>query len=156
GAVLVARAQGQLNKGEKSGGKKKEPEVAIYKALGEVGGPTAVRYLEEKVLGNDKDEAAMAVRALQERRDPSVLSFAIKVAADPKGNKMIRDEMFGVIETIGGLDAQKGLLGIISSDKEEVVRYRAFESALTAGKADAIGPALEAFPSSASYKKGHV
>jgi HEAT repeat protein len=48
------------------------------------------------------------------------------------------------------------LLAIISSDKEEIVRYRAFESALTAGKAEAIQPALEAFPASASYKKVDV
>jgi hypothetical protein len=64
--------------------------------------------------------------------------------------------MFGVVEKIGGLDAQKGLLEIISSDKEELVRYRAFESALVAGKNEAIGPALEAFPASASYKKVDV
>jgi hypothetical protein len=48
------------------------------------------------------------------------------------------------------------LLGIISSDKEEIVRYRAFESALTVGKADAIQPALEAFPAAAAYKKVDV
>jgi hypothetical protein len=148
GAALVARA--------KSHTKGKEPEGAIFKALGAVGGPSAVKYLEEKVLGPEKDEAAMAVRALQERRDPSVLPFALKVASDPRADKVIRDEMFGVVETIGGLDAQKGLLDIISSDKEEIVRYRAFESALTAGKAEAIGPALEAFPASASYKKVDV
>jgi hypothetical protein len=153
GVALVARAQ---SKTDKSRAKAKEPEGAIFKALGAVGGPTAVKYLEEKVLGPEKDEAAMAVRALQERRDPSVLPFALKVAADPRADKVIRDEMFGVIETIGGLDAQKGLLDIISSDKEEIVRYRAFESALTAGKAEAIGPALEAFPASASYKKVDV
>ena len=121
-----------------------------------MGGPTAVKYLEEKVLGPTKDEAALAVRALQERRDPAVLPFAIKVASDPKADKIVRDEMFAVIEAIGGLEAQRGLLGIISSDKEEIVRYRAFESALTAGKSDAIQPALEAFPAAASYKKVDV
>jgi HEAT repeat protein len=151
GVALVARAK-EKAKGQKG----KEPEGAMFKALGTVGGPTAVKYLEEKVLGPDKDEAAFAVRALQARRDPAVLPFALKVASDPRADKVIRDEMFGVIETIGGLDAQKGLLEIISSDKEEIVRYRAFESALTAGKTEAIGPALEAFPASASYKKVDV
>jgi hypothetical protein len=48
----------------------------------------------------------------------------------------VRDEMFGVVEGIGGLDAEKGLVGIISSDKDEIVRYRAFESMLAARKAD--------------------
>jgi hypothetical protein len=61
-----------------------------------------------------------------------------------------------VVETIGGLEAEKGLLSIISSDKEEIVRYRAFESVLAARKAEGIVPALEAFPASAAYKKVDV
>ena len=85
-----------------------------------------------------------------------MLPFALKVAADPKADKTIRDEMFGVIEGIGGLDAEKGLVGIISSDKDEIVRYRAFESVLAARKADGIQPGLEAFPASAAYKKVDV
>jgi hypothetical protein len=155
GKELVARAKtdGSRDKPHKKG---REPEGAIFKALGVVGGPTAVTYLEEKVLGANKDEAALSVRALQERRDPAVLPFAVKVAADPKADKIVRDEMFGVIEAIGGLEAQRGLLGIISSDKEEIVRYRAFESALTAGKLEAIQPALEAFPAAVAYKKVDV
>ncbi len=56
-----------------------------------------------------------------------MLPFALKVAGDPKADKLVRDEMFGVIEGIGGLEARKGLLAIISSDREELVRYRAFE-----------------------------
>jgi hypothetical protein len=152
GVALVARA-----KAEKHGkGQGAEREDAIFKALGAVGGPMAVKFLEDKALGANKDEAAFAVRALQERRDPAVLPFAVKVASDAKADKIVRDEMFGVIETIGGLEAQRGLLGIISSDKEEIVRYRAFESALTCGKVDAIQPALEAFPASVAYKKVDV
>jgi HEAT repeat protein len=64
--------------------------------------------------------------------------------------------MFGVVEGIGGLESEKGLIGIISSDKDEIVRYRAFESILAARKADGIQPALEAFPASAAYKKVDV
>jgi HEAT repeat protein len=154
GAALVARAKEESSKKDKKAAAQQETEM--YKALGAVGGPTAVKYLEEKVLGPNKDEAALAVRALQERRDPAVLPFAIKVASDPKADKIVRDEMFGVIEAIGGLEAQRGLLGIISSDKEEIVRYRAFESALTAGKSEAIQPALEAFPVAVAYKKVDV
>src|SRR4029077_16018756 len=90
---------------------------------------------------------------LGERRDPAVLPFALKVAADPKADKGLRDEMFGVVEAIGGLEAEKGLLAIISSDKDEIVRYRAFESALAARKVEGIQSALEAFPASATYKK---
>jgi hypothetical protein len=152
-AALLAR--GQADKKEKSQ-KKKEPEGALFKALGALGGPTATKYLEDRVLGANKDEAAFAVRSLQERRDPAVLPFALKVAADQKANKIIRDEMFGVIENIGGLEARRGLLDIISSDKEEIVRYRAFESALAAAKVEGILPALEAFPAAAAYKKVDV
>jgi HEAT repeat protein len=154
GVALVARAKSDRHgKGKGPGA---EREDAIFKALGAVGGPTAVKYLEDKALGANKDEAAFAVRALQERRDPAVLPFAVKVASDTKADKIVRDEMFGVIETIGGLEAQRGLLGIISSDKEEIVRYRAFESELAAQKVNGIVPGLEAFPASASYKKVDV
>ena len=133
---------------------KDHPEL-LYKALGTLGGPVAVKYLEGGVRrqaggGAPGDAGAGA------RRDPTVLPFALKVAGDAKADKAVRDEMFGVIEGIGGLEAEKGLLGIISSDKEEIVRYRAFESELAARKADGIGPGLEAFPGSASYKKVDV
>ena len=133
----------------------KRPDL-VYKALGGLGGPTAVKYLEEKVTSADKEDALMAARALGERRDPAVLPFALKIAGDSKADKTMRDEMFGVVEGIGGLDSEKALVGIISSDKDEIVRYRAFESILAARKADGIQPGLEAFPASASYKKVDV
>ena len=147
GAALVARAPRLRDK--------QHPE-ALFKALGAVGGPSGAKYLEEKVTGADKDDAVLAARALSARRDPSVLPFALKVAGDPKADRALRDEMFGVVETIGGLEAEKGLCGIISSDKDEVVRYRAFEAVLNARKAEGLQPALEAFPASAAYKKVDV
>jgi len=146
-AALIARAP--KTKGEK------QPDL-FYKAVGGIGGPTAVKFLEEKVTGADKDEALMATRALGERRDPAVLTFALKIAGDTKADKTLRDEMFGVVEGIGGLDSEKGLVSIISSDKDEIVRYRAFESILAARKADGIQPGLEAFPASGTYKKVDV
>jgi len=150
GAVaLVARAS-KIKAAEKQ-----HPDN-FYKALGSLGGPTAVKTLEAESAGADKDRALLATRALGERRDPAVLPFALKVAGDAKADKAVRDEMFGVVEGIGGLEAEKGLLGIISSDPEEIVRYRAFESVLAARKADGIVPALEAFPASATYKKVDV
>ena len=133
----------------------KRPDL-VYKALGALGGPTAVKYLEDKIASGDKEDGVLATRALGERRDPAVLPFALKVAADPKADKTMRDEMFGVVEGIGGLEAEKGLVAIISSDKDEIVRYRAFESMMAARKADGIQPALEAFPASATYKKVDV
>ncbi|MDB4980336.1 MAG: hypothetical protein JWM82_1088 [Myxococcales bacterium] len=153
GAALVARAKSLAGGKKKTGKESPEP---LFKALGAVGGPSAVKFLEDKVTGSDKDEAALAVRALQERRDPAVLPFALKVAADPKADKIVRDEMFGVVETIGGLEARRGLAEIIATDKEEIVRYRAFESALAAAKVEGIVPALEAFPPSLTFKKVDV
>jgi HEAT repeat protein len=148
GAALLARTpKGRLPE---------KQQAQLMRALGVLGGPTAIKYLEERALGPHREDAANAVRALQERRDPAVLPFALKVAADPHADKLIRDEMFGVVENIGGLEAQRGLLGIISSDKEEIVRYRAFESVLAASKVDGIVPALEAFPATVAYKKVDV
>jgi hypothetical protein len=147
-AALIARAP-SLKTTEK------RPDV-LYKAIGTLGGPTAVKYLQVQAASGNKEDAVLATRALAERRDPAVLAFALKVAADPKADKGMRDEMFGVVEGIGGLDAEKGLLAIISSDKDEIVRYRAFESVLAARKADGIQPGLEAFPVSATYKKVDV
>jgi len=147
-AALVARAP-QIRAADKS------PEK-LDRALGMIGGPSAVKYLEHQATTGKGEETLAAARALAERRDPSVLSFALKIASDPKADKALRDEMFGVVEGIGGLEAEKGLLGIISSDKEEIVRYRAFEAMLGARKAEGIVPALEAFPASAAYKKVDV
>jgi HEAT repeat protein len=147
-AALIARAA-------KIKGSDKRPDL-FYKAIGTLGGPSAVKFLQEKVTGADKEDALLATRALGARRDPAVLAFALKIAADPKADKTLRDEMFGVLEGIGGLDTEKGLVGIISSDKDEIVRYRAFESMLAARKADGIQPGLEAFPASGVYKKVDV
>lgn len=147
-ATLIARAP-------KIKATDKRPDL-FYKAVGALGGPTAVKFLEEKVTSGDKEDAVLATRALGERRDPAVLPFALKIAADPKADKTLRDEMFGVLEGIGGLEAEKGLVAIISSDKDEIVRYRAFESILAARKADGIQPGLEAFPASGTYKKVDV
>jgi hypothetical protein len=148
-AALVARAP-KIKANDKD-----HPDL-FYKALGSLGGPTAVKYLEAEVSSGKQEEALRATRALAERRDPTVLPFALKIASDPRADKAVRDEMFGVVEAIGGLEAEKGLLGIISSDKEEIVRYRAFESVLASRKAEGIVPGLEAFPASASYKKVDV
>jgi hypothetical protein len=147
-AALVARAP-QILAAEKSPAK-------LDRAVGMIGGPTAVSYLEHEVSAGKGEPALIATRALRERRDPSVLPFALKIAADPKADRALRDEIFEVVANIGGLEAEKGLLGIISSDKEEIVRYRAFEAELTARKAEGIVPALEAFPASAAYKRVDV
>ena len=99
-AALIARAP-QIHAAEKS------PEK-LDRAVGIIGGPSAVRYLEHEVSAGKPEDALIATRALAERRDPTVLPFALKLAADPKANKALRDEMFGVVETIGGLRRKRG------------------------------------------------
>jgi len=143
--ALVARA-----------GRDKTVPDAMWKALGVLGGPVVVKFLEEKVQHGSHDETVAAVRALQQRREPQALPFALRVAGDAKADRAVRDEMFGVVETIGGPQAKDGLVKIIQSDHDELVRYRAFESLLAVSKQDGIVAGLEAFPASATYKQVDV
>jgi hypothetical protein len=82
--------------------------------------------------------------------------LALKIAGDPKANNLVRDEVFGVVEKIAGPAAQKGLVEIIANDKKDLVRYRAYEAALEAGKVEAVLPALQAFSDKLSFKKEDV
>lgn len=134
------------------------PEVppAMWRALGQVGGKTALEFLKEKAEKGFPQDAVAATQALQQRRVPEVLPWALKVAADGKAHREVRGEVFGVIEKIGGPAAQQGLVAIIGGDPDPIVRYRAYEAALEVGKGDALVPALEAFPAKASYKKDDV
>jgi len=128
---------------------------AMWKSLGVLGGPSVVTFLEGWIQSAGHD-ALPAVRALQQRRDPSLLPYALRMAADQKADLGVRDEMFGVVETIGGPQAKDGLVHIIQSDPKEMVRYRAFESLLTVAKQDGIIAGLEAFPANATYKRVDV
>lgn len=142
---LVARAKAQ-----------KPVSPQMWKAIGLLGGPVALAFLEDRIVNGKGDEAVSAVRALQQKREPAALPFALKVAGDSKADRGIRDEMFGVVEGIAGLEARDGLVRIIQTDKDELVRYRAFESLLAVAKQDGVLPGLEAFPASAAYKKVDV
>ena len=144
-SALVARA-----------GREKTVPDAMWKAIGVLGGPASVRFLEDKIQHGSHDETVAAVRALQQRRVPEALPFALRIAGDAKADRAVRDEMFGVVETIGGPQAKDGLVKIIQSDHDELVRYRAFESLLAVSKQDGIVAGLEAFPASATYKQVDV
>jgi HEAT repeat protein len=113
-------------------------------------------FLTQKLLKGPPAEAALAAKALQQARYPSVLPLALKIAADPKANNLVRDEAFGVVEKIAGPAAQKGLVEIIASDKKDLVRYRAYEAALETGKVEAVLPALQAFSDKLSFKREDV
>ena len=128
----------------------------MWLALGMLGGPTVTEFLSTKMQKGPPEEAVAAARALQQARFPSVLHLALRLAGDVRANKELRDEAFGIIEKIGGPEAEKGLLHIIASDKNDIVRYRAHEAALEVGKADAIVPALQAFSGKLSFKREDV
>ena len=145
GAALVRRAAAE-----------KEIPNDLWIAVGTLGGQNVTDFLTQKLLKGPPAEAALAAKALQQARYPSVLPLALKIAADPKANNLVRDEAFGVVEKIAGPAAQKGLVEIIASDKKDLVRYRAYEAALEAGKVEAVLPALQAFSDKLSFKKEDV
>jgi hypothetical protein len=128
----------------------------LWLALGLLGGKTVTEFLLGKVQKGSPDEAIAAAKALQQSRFPSLLPQMLKVAGDGKADKELRGEAFGVIEKIGGLEAEQGLFRIIAEDKNEIVRYRAHEAALEIGKGDVIVPALQAFPAQLSFKREDV
>jgi HEAT repeat protein len=128
----------------------------MWLSLGMLGGPAVTAFLSDRMQKGAPEDSIAAAKALQQSRFPTVLPIALKIAADPKANKELRGEAFGVIEKIGGHEAQTGLLRIIAEDKNDIVRYRAHEAALEVGKADAIVPALEAFPAKLSFKREDV
>jgi HEAT repeat protein len=134
----------------------KDVPIDLWLALGLLGGTTVTDYLSVKMQRGTPEEAILAAKAMQQARFPPVLPLALKIAGDAKANKELRGEAFGVIEKIGGPEAQKGLLRIIAEDKNELVRYRAHEAALEAGKADAIVSALQAFSGKLAFKREDV
>jgi HEAT repeat protein len=145
GAALVRRAAAES-----------EIPNDMWIALGTLGGQSVTEFLTQKLLKSPPAEAALAAKALQQARYPSVLPLALRIAADPKANNLVRDEVFGVVEKIAGPAAQKGLVEIIANDKKDLVRYRAYEAALEAGKVAAVLPALQAFSDKLSFKKEDV
>lgn len=130
--------------------------IDMWMSLGMIGGPTATEFLLGKMQKGSPEDSVAAARALQQSRFPAALPVALHIAGDAKAANDLRDEAFGVVERIGGPEAQKGLVHIIAEDKNEKVRYRAHEAALAVGKADAIVPALQAFSPKLSFKREDV
>jgi HEAT repeat protein len=128
----------------------------LWLSLGMLGGPSVTEFLAAKLQKGPTDEAIAAAKALQQSRFPSLLHLALHIAGDARANKELRGEAFGIIEKIGGPEAQQGLLRIIAEDKNDLVRYRAHEAALEVGKTEAIVPALQAFPGKLSFKREDV
>jgi hypothetical protein len=128
----------------------------MWNSLGILGGNPIATFLETKLLKGTAEESILAARALQQSRFPTLLPVVINIAASSKSKRDLRDEMFGVMEVIGGPEAERGLLQIIAGDKEDLVRYRAHEALLEIGKEKVIVQALEAFPVKATYLRQDV
>jgi hypothetical protein len=146
GAALVKRA-----------GRGGEIPMPLWRALGMIGGKAVSVFLKSKIEKGGEQESLIAAQALQQgAADAEQVAFALRIAGNQRGNKAVRDEMFGVLEHSPTGEARDGAIRIIASDPEELVRYRAYEAALAIGKGDAIVAALEAFPAKASYKREDV
>ena len=144
GAALLSRIpQGQM-------------PIDMWLSLGTLGGSQVAEFLSTKMQKGSADDAIAAAKALQQSRFPTLLPVTLKIAGDAKANKELRGEAFGVIEKIGGPEAEKGLLRIIAEDKNDIVRYRAHEAALEVGKEGAVVPALQAFSTKLSFKRDDV
>lgn len=128
----------------------------LWLSLGMLGGSQVAEFLSAKMQKGSAEDAVAAAKALQQSRFPTVLPAVMRIAGDAKTNKEVRGEAFGVIEKIGGPEALKGLLRIITEDKNDIVRYRAHEASLEVGKASAIIPALQAFSPKLSFKREDV
>lgn len=146
GAALVRRASAQA-----------EIPTPLWRSLGQIGGKPSIAFLENKVEKGHEREAVLAAQALQQGpRSPGLVALAMRVAGNQRASKAVRDEMFGLLEHVASPEATEGAIRIIASDPEPLVRYRAYEVALSVGKADAVLPALEAFPASMSHKQDDV
>jgi hypothetical protein len=129
----------------------------LTRSIALLGGRAATAYLQTKIEKGGAEEAVEAAVALQKAPpDPALVPFALRIVGDRGANKAVRDEMFGVLERVGGPEAAAGLIKVIASDPEPAARYAAFASAIAIGRAEALGPALEAFPAGATYKQEDV
>jgi hypothetical protein len=137
----------------------KAPHITppLWRAMGLLGGKPAIEFLENQVEKGQERDAVLAAQALQQGpHDPALVTFAMRLAGDQRGNKAVRDEMFGLLEYVGTPEAAEGAVRVIATDPDPMVRYRAYETAVAVGKEGVIQSALEAFPASGTYKREDV
>jgi hypothetical protein len=138
GAALVERARATT------------PKPELWQALGTLGGPRVVAFLQEKIeKGSDEaDHAARTLNAV--RRDRTILPFALRMARNPAARPVVREQMLTLAQSLGGDEARTGLVGMIAPEPDPAFRYRIYQAAVK-GDAKAVLPALEAFPDKALY-----
>lgn len=127
-------------------------EPGIWRALGLLASPAVVKFLQEHVDKTPWQRAEQASRALALQPHPELGDFALTRASNPKLHGNVREEMFGLAGTCCGKGTLPGLIKIIGTAKDPVVKYRAYDAILQAAGPDGIDPGLEAFSAKASYK----
>ena len=142
GAQLVERAK-----------KAKKLEESLLQQLGFVGGDHAVAWLTA-VAEDGKESPALRAKslfALAQAADPATLPAALRLAGDGKQPGEVRDAAFELAEKLGP-PAVPGLSHLLD-DKKDLVRWRAVEAMMSAGKTQAVAVVLEGLPPGKSYGK---
>jgi HEAT repeat protein len=138
---------------------RKTPSAAqsepLLQALGLLGGSHASAFLVDAAEHGTEKAREKALLALAQGRldhhDQAALAGALRICADKKADGNVREAAFQLTEKIGA-DAVPGLIKLMA-EPEELVRWRAVEAALAAGKEKAVAPVLEALATGKPYKK---
>ncbi len=130
----------------------------LLKAIGQVGGPRASAFLIDQAEHGSEIVRERALLALGQgaslSKDSAALAAAMRVCSDHKAPGKVREAAFQAAEKVGAA-AVPGLTKLIA-DPDEITRWRAVEASLAAGKAQAVGPVLEALATTRAYKKEDI
>jgi hypothetical protein len=124
-------------------------------ALGLIGGPRAAAFLVDQAEhGHEEKTREKALLALAQGNlpagDESLQAAALRIAGDKKAPDKVRDSAFELLEKMP--TSVTGLVALMR-DPNEVVRWRAVEAALAAGKDKAVVPVLEGLNPQGKYKQ---
>jgi HEAT repeat protein len=129
----------------------------LLQSIGLLGGPHAAAFLIDTAEHASESLRQRALFALAQggtALDASALSAAERIASDKKAPGKVREAAFQLAEKVGATSVP--MLLKLMNDPDEVVRWRAVEAALAAGKDKAIAPVLEALAPTRTYKKEDI
>jgi HEAT repeat protein len=122
-------------------------------ALGLVGGPRAAAFLVETAEHGNEATREKALLALAQGNaasdDAATQAAALRIAGDKTAPGKVREAAFQMLEKMPA--SVPGLVALMKSP-EELVRWRAVEAALAAGKEKAVVPVLEGLNPTGKYK----
>ncbi len=137
-----------VDSAKKIAGRTRDVPDAMLQSLGLLGGAHAVAFLVDTAQhGATESLRERALYALAQGGSASValtLDAAVHIASDKKEKGKIREAAFQLMEKLG--EPSVPSLIKLFNDPDEVVRWRAVEAALAAGKDRAIAPVLAALP----------